>query len=238
MAVDKQKANDTRLAPVQTRSRRRREEIVDAAAELMFEAGADALTTRTLSAHSGIPVPTIYRYFSDRDAIIIAFIERQMGEMDREVAEAVLRLDRVTVSGVIEAFGRAHMRHHQRHPKAVVAWFGGRQSEAVSTCVKEQDARIAQWLLNTFTSVGLLRKDTPAFVTELLVRQFDRMFEFVFAEDRSEQEQAAIVDFFLDLVTSYVDRYATKAGMEGVPREKFMAALARLTESPPATAER
>lgn len=231
MAEERQKAADARLSPVQNRSRRRREEIVDAAAELMFEDGADALTTRSLSARSGIPVPTIYRYFSDRDAIIIAFIERQMREMDQEVAEAVLKLDRVTVSGVIEAFGRAHMRHHQRHPKAVVAWFGGRQSEAVSACVKEQDARIARWLMTTFTSVGLLREDTPEFVTELLVRQFDRMFEFVFTEERPASEQEAIVEFFLDLVTSHVDRYATRAGMEGVPREEFAAALARLTDS-------
>lgn len=230
MPEEKRRADDARPSPVQTRSRKRVEEIVDAAAELMFEQGADALTTRTVSARSGIPVPTIYRYFADRDAIIIAFIERQMREMDREVAEAVMRLDRVTVCGVIEAFGRAHMRHHQRHPKAVVAWFGGRQSEVVSACVKAQDERIASWLMTTFGSVGLLREDTPPFVTYLMVRQFDRMFEFVFTTERTAAEQEAIVELFIDLITSYVDRFATKAGMEGVPRDEFIDALARLTE--------
>ena len=149
---------------MQTRSRKRVDEIVDAAAQLMFEEGADALSTRAIAARSGIPVATIYRYFADRDAIIIAFIERQMREMDRQVAEALLRLDVVTVCGVIEAFGRAHMRHHQQHPKAVVAWFGGRQSEAVSTCVKQQDERIAEWLMTAFRAGGLLREDTPPFV--------------------------------------------------------------------------
>lgn len=233
MAGDKRRAGDTRLTPVQTRSRKRVEEIVDAAAELMFEEGADALTTRSVSARSGVPVPTIYRYFADRDAIIIAFIERQMREMDRQVADAVLKLDRVTVCGVIEAFGRAHMRHHQQHPKAVVAWFGGRQSEAVSACVKEQDERIAEWLRTAFGAVGLLRNDTPPFVTELMVRQFDRMFEFVFTTERTAKEQEEIVELFIDLITSYVDRFATRAGMEGVSRDEFIDALAELTVGQP-----
>ena len=151
-----------------------------------------------------------------------------MREMDRQVAEALLRLDVVTVCGVIEAFGRAHMRHHQQHPKAVVAWFGGRQSEAVSACVKQQDERIAEWLMTAFRAGGLLREDTPPFVTDLMVRQFDRMFEFVFTVDRTAEEQEQIVEFFIDLVTSYVDRFATKAGMEGVPRDEFMGALSKL----------
>ncbi len=231
MDRDKPKPDDARPAPVQTRSRKRVAEIVDAAAELMFEEGPDAFTTRSVAARSGIPVPTIYRYFADRDAIVIAFIEREMREMDREVADAVLKLERVTVSSVIEAFGRAHMRHHQQHPKAVVAWFGGRQSEAVSACVKAQDERIAEWLRTAFSAVGLLRDDTPRFVTELMVRQFDRMFEFVFTTERTAQEQEAIVELFIDLVTSYVDRFATQAGMEGVPRDEFLGALAKLTEN-------
>ncbi|MDO8632431.1 MAG: TetR/AcrR family transcriptional regulator [Phycisphaerales bacterium] len=231
MVGDKRKADNARFIPVQTRSRKRVEEIIDAAAELMFEEGADALTTRSIAARSGIPVPTIYRYFADRDAIIIAFIERQMHEMDRQVADAVLKLDRVTVCSVIEAFGQAHMRHHQQHPKAVVAWFGGRQSEAVSACVKAQDERIARWLMTAFISAGLLRDDTPQFVPDLMVRQFDRMFEFVFTTERTADEQEAIVELFIDLVTSYVDRFATQAGMEGVPRDAFIEALASLAKN-------
>jgi AcrR family transcriptional regulator len=230
MAGSNRKADVARPVPVQTRSRKRVEEIVDAAAELMFEEGPDALTTRSVAARSGIPVPTIYRYFADRDAIIIAFIDRQMHELDRETADAVLKLDRVTVAGVIEAFAHAHMRHHQRHPKAVVAWFGGRQSEAVNDCVKAKDARIAHWLRTALGSSRLLRDDTPQFVTDLMVRQFDRMFEFVFTTERTASEQAAIVEMFTDLVTSYVDRFATRAGMEGIPREQFVEALAELTE--------
>lgn len=232
MAGEKRKSDDARLTPVQTRSRKRVDEIVDAAAELMFEEGADALTTRAIAARSGIPVATIYRYFSDRDAIIIAFIERQMREMDRQVAEALMKLELVTVCGVIEAFGRAHMRHHQQQPKAVVAWFGGRQSEAVSTCVKQQDARIADWLMTAFRAGDLLREDTPPYVADLMVRQFDRMFEFAFTTERTAAEQEEIVELFIDLVTSYVDRFATKAGMEGVPRDEFIGALAKLTEVP------
>lgn len=229
MAGDERKSDVPRSVPVQERSKQRVEEIVAAATELLFEQGADALTTRAIAARSGIPVATIYRYFADRDAIMIAFIEKQMQEMDKAVAESLMNLETVSVCSVIEAFGLAHMRHHQEHPKAVVAWFGTRRSEAVAESIKQQDARIADWQMTALKAGGLLRADTPEFVTELMVRQFDRMFEFVFTAERSAQEQEQIVELFIDLVTSYVDRFATPRGMTGVPLEEFLGALGELT---------
>ncbi|MBJ7348540.1 MAG: TetR/AcrR family transcriptional regulator [Thermoleophilaceae bacterium] len=227
----KQKTGALRPKPVQQRSRKRVEEIIEAAAQLMFEEGADALTTRSVAARSGIPVPTIYRYFADRDAIIIAFIEREMREIDRQVAESVLQLDHVTVRGVIEAFGYAYMHHHQRHPKAAIASFGSRQSEVVVAYVEAQDERIALRLTAAFGSVGLLRTDTPRFVAKLMVRQFDRMFEFVFTTERTAEEQQAIVDLFIDLTATYLEQqFATPAGIEGVARDDFVEALAKLIE--------
>lgn len=222
------KPDKTRHKPVQKRSRERVDQIVEAAAQLMLEEGADALTTRSVSQRSGIPVPTIYRYFADRDAIIIAFIEREMQAMGAEVLSAVLALDRVSVRAVIEAFARTHMRHHQHHPKAIVVWFGGRQSQTVIDHVRAEDARIAKWLIDVFGVVGFLTPETPDYGADLMVRLFDRTFEFVFIDQRSTDEQEAIVELVTDLIASFVERFATASGLEGISQADFTTALGTL----------
>ncbi|MGI8476099.1 MAG: TetR/AcrR family transcriptional regulator [Thermomicrobiales bacterium] len=49
-----------------------RERIVAAAARLLERHGADAVTTRAVSAEAGVQAPTIYRLFGDKDGLLDA----------------------------------------------------------------------------------------------------------------------------------------------------------------------
>ncbi len=215
----------TRHKPVQKRSRERVELILAAASELLAQGGVNALTTRSLAEHAGIPVATIYRYFDNRDAIIAAYLGRQLEEIERAVTDAVLGLDRVTLRSLAETVGLAHMRHHQRHPEGVPVWFGGRLNAAVVERVRELDARLAASLRTAVRGAGMTRRDTPEFAADLWVRLFDRMFEFVFLTSRSATEQEEIVLFFVDMIASQLERFATPVGLEGVPAADFLRAL-------------
>jgi hypothetical protein len=53
------------------------------------------------------------------------------------------------------------------------------------------------------------------------------MFEFVFREPRSAQEQETIVLTFVDLIASYMERFATPRGLAGITAEEFALALGR-----------
>ncbi len=210
---------------MQKRSRERVELILAAASELLAQGGVNALTTRSLAEHAGIPVATIYRYFDNRDAIIAAYLGRQLEEIERAVTDAVLGLDRVTLRSLAETVGLAHMRHHQRHPEGVPVWFGGRLNAAVVERVRELDARLAASLRTAVRGAGMTRRDTPEFAADLWVRLFDRMFEFVFLTSRSATEQEEIVLFFVDMIASQLERFATPVGLEGVPAADFLRAL-------------
>jgi AcrR family transcriptional regulator len=201
--------------PVQRRSRERVELILKAASELLAEGGVEMLTTRSLAARAHIPVATIYRYFANRDEIIAAYLDHELEQIDRAVAAGVLALERVTVRSLAEAVALAHMRHHQAHPEGVPVWFGGRLNPAVVERVRELDARLAGSLRSAARGTGMLA-GAPDFIAELVVRLFDRMFEFVFLVDRSADEQEAIVLTFVDVVASYLERFATPAGLEGI----------------------
>ncbi|UQU66528.1 TetR/AcrR family transcriptional regulator [Couchioplanes caeruleus] len=52
-----------------------RTHIVEAAAQLLREQGAGALTTRAVAQAAGMQAPTIYRFFADKDALLDAVAE-------------------------------------------------------------------------------------------------------------------------------------------------------------------
>jgi AcrR family transcriptional regulator len=216
----------TRREPVQRRSRERVETLVNAAEELLAKGGVEALTTRSLAEYTGIPVGTIYRYFDNRDAIIAAYLDRELEEIERAVDEAVQELDKITFRSMTRAVALAHLHHHQDHPEGVPVWFGGRLNPAVHDSVRELDRRMASSLTAATLAAGFL-DGGPHFGSGLIVRLFDRMFEYVFQRPRSPAEQEAIVLDVVDMVATYMERTATPAGLEGIPSEEFLLVLRR-----------
>jgi AcrR family transcriptional regulator len=214
----------TRREPVQKRSRERVEAIVKAAEELLAEGGVEALTTRSLASYSGIPVATIYRYFEDRDAIIAAYLDRELRSIESAVEEAVMTLERVTFRSMTSAVAIAHLRHHQAHPEGVPVWFGTRLNAAVHDSVRQLDARMASSLHAATRAAGFI-EDGPHFGAGLIVRLWDRTFEHIFRLERSAEEQEAIVREVIDMIATYMERYATPRGLEGISSEEFLKVL-------------
>jgi AcrR family transcriptional regulator len=212
------------------------ERILEAARELLGEDGVDALTMRSLAERTGIPVASIYRYFDNRDEIIAAYLDRELEAIEAAQTAALLSLERVTFRSMAEAGALAHMRHHQQHPEGVPVWFGGRLNAAVVERVRTQDARLAASFQAAVRSSGLM-SGVPDFMAELLVRLFDRMFEFVFLAERTPAEQEAIVLAYVDMISAHMETYATPAGEEGISAEEFVAALLRSSEAAPSLPE-
>ncbi|HWK26148.1 MAG TPA: helix-turn-helix domain-containing protein [Solirubrobacter sp.] len=63
-----------------------RERIVLAAARLLAEGGAEAMTTRAVEAAAGVQAPAIYRLFGDKRGLLEAVAEHQYGEFVRAKA--------------------------------------------------------------------------------------------------------------------------------------------------------
>jgi len=215
-----------RREPVQKRSRERVEAILHGANELIAADGVENLSTRALAAHTGIPVATIYRYFEDMDAIIAAYLDQALGEIEDAVEAAVRKLEWVTFRSMTEAVAMAHLHHHQAHPEGVPAWFGTRLNAAVQDRVRQLDARMAASLHAATRGAGFI-EEGPHFGAGLIVRLWDRTFEHIFRIERSAEEQEAIVVEVCDMIASFMERYTTPAGLDGVSPEEFLAAYAR-----------
>jgi AcrR family transcriptional regulator len=82
----------TRSVPQQSRSQQRVDSILDTAADLFTEVGYEAATTNAIAERAGISIGSLYRYFSDKDAILRALAARYHQE-EQELFDKVLTDD-------------------------------------------------------------------------------------------------------------------------------------------------
>ncbi|MGW0999609.1 TetR family transcriptional regulator [Streptomyces sp. NPDC002523] len=98
-------AGTLRRLPVQKRSAERFERLLDACAELLDEVGYAALTTKEVARRAGVPIGTLYQFFSDREGLIgalaarnlEAFLERVAARLEREAPDGISGIVEVTV---------------------------------------------------------------------------------------------------------------------------------------------
>jgi len=79
-SVDAQLA--PRRAPVQERAQKTVALLLDTAAVLLEEVGVEGFNTNALAARAGVRVRTVYRYFPNKVAVMIALAERLSGQWD------------------------------------------------------------------------------------------------------------------------------------------------------------
>lgn len=78
-----------RKKPVQERSRRRFEGILDAAAEVFAEQGLEGATVDAIASRAGTSIGSLYQYFPDKRAIFFALAERVL-ERSRLVFDTLM----------------------------------------------------------------------------------------------------------------------------------------------------
>lgn len=79
-----------RRAPIQQRSAERLARILDACAELLDETGYERLSTRAVAGRAEVPIGSVYRFFSNKRALVDALAERNL---DTYAERIVTRLE-------------------------------------------------------------------------------------------------------------------------------------------------
>ena len=205
-----------RRVPTQERSRRRVEEILDAAARLVVERGVEALGTRDIAQAADVPVASLYQYFAAKEDVLLALAERDMAEMDEQVVADLDRLDVLTVATLVRSVMESFVAVYHRRPAFVEIYLRGRSNAAVARFGREHNARVAAMLRDFAIDTGLARPDLPALAPELAVEIGDRVFQLAFEHDRRGDD--VLVEEGIAMVTAYLERYATPAGLAGIRR--------------------
>jgi AcrR family transcriptional regulator len=113
------KAATPRRRPVQRRSRRTVDAIVEAAARVLESHGYAAATTNRIAERAGVSIGSLYEYFPNKDAVLAALFERHT---ERGGAEVLAALEAEIARGaalpeLLRALVAALLRQHRRSPE-------------------------------------------------------------------------------------------------------------------------
>lgn len=71
----------TKRTPRQQRSKNTVDKIIRAAAQIIRRDGFGKFSTNTVAAKAGVGIASIYEYFEDKDAVLVAVLEHEMSEL-------------------------------------------------------------------------------------------------------------------------------------------------------------
>ncbi len=109
----RQRLDFIRTTPRQARSEATVEAIFEASARILQRKGVAAFNTNAVAALAGVSVGTLYQYFPNKDAILIAMARKQLGKALEDVMSGLgskrsavdIEPARAAVRAVLKAFG-------------------------------------------------------------------------------------------------------------------------------------
>ncbi|MCR8671884.1 TetR/AcrR family transcriptional regulator [Agrococcus sp. HG114] len=171
-----------RHEPVQARAALRIEALLDAAAAVVVEHGIEHLTTALVAERAGASIGTVYRYFPDRVAVLVALAERNLERM-RLAIERVLLAEHPSLSETIEAVVEAMVETFREVPsfRSLRAGEGldlgpGQRAPVVSTFVGDVVEHLRErW--------GIELDDAQREALEVAIGVLDALVTYAFLHD-------------------------------------------------------
>ena len=122
-------ALNPRKTPRQARARVTHDAILEASAQLIGRHGLTAFTTNAVAERAGVSIGSLYQYFPNKDALMVALIGRQQDRQAETLASAVAAAQGGDLATTVRSFVRAAMHHH-------------RDDSLLATAIDHEEARL------------------------------------------------------------------------------------------------
>jgi AcrR family transcriptional regulator len=195
-----------RREPAQQRSRRTVRQILDAADQIVGTQGVDAATTRAIAERAGVAIPSLYRFFADRDEILDALVEHMTADLDQHARAAEASWQPGDPAGLIRLELDTAAAYFEAHPSAVALWFGGRVSPPVVQTIRARNYALAVRVRDLLIRHHLVPEQTPSAVFDLLVELGDRILEVAFRSPDPPDRQT--IELGATALTAFAERWA------------------------------
>jgi AcrR family transcriptional regulator len=185
-----------RKQPSQERSRQTVAVILDAAAQVFAERGYASATTAKVAARAGVSVGSLYQYFPNKDALLVALSERHVERSHAGIREVLNDedLEGLSLEGLVRRLVAAMLELHLQEPDLHRLLFQEIPRQPAISKAKEESER------------ALLRK------LERLLRRHPEV------RARDARLAAAIVGQTVESLTHW---YVLEAPELGLAREAF-----------------
>ncbi|MGW0548033.1 TetR/AcrR family transcriptional regulator [Streptomyces sp. Wb2n-11] len=116
--------NSLRRPPVQQRSADRLARILDACAQLLDERGYERLSTRAVAARAGVPIGSVYRFFSNKRALADALALRNLDRYAERISGRISAMPGEDWRGAIDAVLDEYIAMKRTTPGFALVDFG------------------------------------------------------------------------------------------------------------------
>jgi AcrR family transcriptional regulator len=200
----------TRRQPVQRRSIERVARLLDTCAALLDEVGYEALTTREVARRAGVPVGTLYQFFTDKQALVRALATRNLDAFVEHLHERFVAAAPATWAAAATMVVEEYVARKRTVPGFGVVDFGlaqpGRPYLLDATDARENNEVVAERLGALATGeLGLPGGGDPGELNTVLlvaVETADNLLRLAFR--RSPEGDAAIIAETAELLSDYL----------------------------------
>lgn len=215
-------AGKLRKQPVQGRSRVTVEAILSAAAQVFETHGFASGTTNRIAEVAGVSIGTLYQYFSDKESVAVALLERHVEEMGRRLDEWVGRVlsERHGLHGALSDYVREMRELHAGRPRLQhILLEEIPPSERVHRLVRESGMRATRTfagLLRTYPEVQRPNLEDASYLIAHVVEPLTHHFaahpdDLAIAEDSLHAELLAMLEAYLTACPDTEVRKPTRA---------------------------
>lgn len=110
-----------RKSPTQSRSQRMVDDLLEATARVLIREGWEKASTNRIARMAGVSVGSVYQYFPNKEALVMALAQRHSNQMLGLFAETAARLAGAPIEEAVPVFVRAMLDAHRVEPELHVA---------------------------------------------------------------------------------------------------------------------
>ncbi|WP_330311421.1 TetR family transcriptional regulator [Streptomyces sp. NBC_00523] len=195
--------NNLRRAPVQQRSAERLARILDACAGLLDEIGYEQLSTRAVAQRAGVPIGSVYRFFSNKRALADALAHRNLDSYAERITARLTAIETADWRGAIDAVLDEYLAMKRTVPGFALVDFGAPAPD--EDPADDANQRVASRL--TGLLAGQLGREADADLLRAIlvcVEAADALLKLAFRSDPSGDE--ALVAETRELIHAYLAR--------------------------------
>lgn len=192
-----------RRQPVQQRSARRVERMLDSASELLNEYGYGALTTTAIAKRAGVAVGSLYQFFPDKRAVVQALTQRNLEHFMAEVSQRVSGSERQHWWEVVDTLLDIYLRMHREVPGFARVHFGDIVDRRLLDERRDNNKVLADSLAELLSGKLKLAPSEITLPIAVAVEAADALLNLAFARD--PHGDSAIVDETKSMLKGYLE---------------------------------
>lgn len=180
---DSQATTPLRRQPVQQRSARRVEQMLDASAHLIDEVGYDALTTTLIAKRAGVAVGSLYQFFPDKRAVVQALTQRNVDRFLSAVSDRLADEDPGHWRDVVDTVLDIYLHMHRSVPGFSKVHFGDAVDRQLLDEGRDNNKVIADWLTDLVCKYAGNPGDQLSMAMIITIEVADALLKLAFTDN-------------------------------------------------------